>query len=384
MKNNNTKDTPTQFEGNREKKEPSGRPPSAKKPPLLRRFFTALDNFFQKLLAAADHEGLFFKGQRPTAECLTKSAEEYQRAKYEKKRKKAFVFIGLCVAVLVLYILALVAGRDESTAAGAFVATHVFNRHNDGNRFALTLVYFVLGFVLINLAQFFIKLLGGKKSKRSQTIAALLSNLTKYIGYAVVIGILLSVWGVDAIIIGAVFAALSIAIGFGAQGLVGDLIAGLFLIFESAIQVGDFVTFDEFRGEVLEVGIRTTRLKSILGDVKVINNSELKAFVNMSMHRSLVVCDITIEYSENIERVEKIIKDNLVAIGNAITAINDGPWYKGLAKFSERGVVLKIAAKCDENDRMQAERDLNRELKLLFDKHNVKIAVPIISVDTLR
>jgi small conductance mechanosensitive channel len=271
--------------------------------------------------------------------------------------------------VLGCYIVAFVLERTlgENSAFRNLISTHVFNRNGDGNTLIRTALTILVGFLIINSIRFVIKIFGNAENKRRQTIVVLLANLSKYIGYTVVLGILLSVWGVSDAIIAVVFAALGIAVGFGAQGLIGDLIAGLFLIFENAIQVGDYVTFDNFRGEVVEVGIRTTRLKNIVGDVKIINNSELRAFVNMSMHRSVAICDITIEYGENIEKVEGIIK-------------TDGPWYKGVSEFTSRGVMLKITAKCDEKDRYQTDRDLNREFKLLFDKNKIKIALPVVEV----
>jgi small conductance mechanosensitive channel len=70
----------------------------------------------------------------------------------------------------------------------------------------------------------------------------------------------------------------------------------------------------------------------------------------------------------------------MLKIGDSIPAINDGPWYKGVAEFTDRGVSIKVMAKCNEEDRPQTIRDLNRELKLLFDKHKIKVAVPKIEI----
>jgi len=313
---------------------------------------------------------------------MTKSAEEYQKAKHAGKVRKVTIFFVICLIAAAVYVLALLAGPifGSGSKIAMLVDEHIFNKFGDANPFVTTVIYIFLGYIIITLLMFAISIFAIKGSKRRKTIVALITSLVKYIGYAILVVLLLNTWNVDPTIIAALIAALGIAIGFGAQGLVGDLLSGLFLIFENAIKVGDYVTFDEFRGEVVDVGIRTTRLRSPLGDVKVINNSELKAFVNMSMHRSVAICDITIEYGENILKVEKIINDNLPNIADRIPEINDGPWYKGVAEFSERGVVLKITAKCNEENRFQVTRDLNRQMKLIFDKHKIKIAVRKIEV----
>jgi small conductance mechanosensitive channel len=187
-------------------------------------------------------------------------------------------------------------------------------------------------------------------------------------------------WDIDQTILAAFIAALGIAIGFGAQGLIGDLLTGLFLIFENSLQVGDIITVGDFRGEVEEVGIRTTKLKSVVGDVKVINNSEFKSFINMTMHRSVAACELVIEYDEDIERVERVIAEHIPVLAEKYPIISEGPYYKGIFEFNEKGVKLKVVAKCHETERLQLERDLNREFKLLFDLHKIRLAVPKIEL----
>ncbi|MCL2540458.1 MAG: mechanosensitive ion channel family protein [Firmicutes bacterium] len=310
-------------------------------------------------------------------EPMTKSAQEYENKKRASKVKGIIIFISVCAVALVVFILAISAKAVFGAGSDitAFIDKHIFNEGNEGNPIISSIIVLVLGYIAVTLLQFIIKLFAIKGSKRRKTIVSLFVSLAKYIGYVIVVIMLLNTWHVDPTIIAALIAALGIALGFGAQGLIGDLLSGLFLIFEDSIKVGDYVTFEDYRGEVVDVGIRTTRIKSPLGDVKVINNSELKSFVNMSMHRSMAICDVTIEYGENIERVEKVINANLLNIADAIPAVNDGPWYKGVQEFSERGVVLRITAKCNEEDRYQVIRDMNREVKRIFDKNNIKIAL---------
>ena len=88
------------------------------------------------------------------------------------------------------------------------------------------------------------------------------------------------------------------------------------------------------------------------------------------------MCDVNIEYGENLERVEGLISDKIKEIADKYAVITDGPYYKGVAAFNEKGVLLRIIAKCNGDERFQLERDLNREFKILFDDHNVRLAVP--------
>jgi len=311
---------------------------------------------------------------------VAKNEAEHLLRKRKKKIKNAIVFCCFCVVVFAVYVAAFIVDALVSPTIGIarFAREYIIN--NDGHPIIQTSITVALGYIIITVSHFFIKLLARGANKRRKTLVTLAASFVKYIGYIIVLVILFNIWELDTAILAAVIAALGIALGFGAQGLVSDLLTGVFLIFENSLQVGDIISYNNYRGEVEEIGIRTSKIRHVNGNVKVINNSELKVFVNMSMHRSVAVCDVTIEYGENIERVETIIKDYIPRIAEKYEIISDGPHYKGLSEFNEKGVILRIIAKCHEVERLQLERDLNREFKLLFDKHSIRLAVPKIEL----
>jgi small conductance mechanosensitive channel len=238
-----------------------------------------------------------------------------------------------------------------------------------------------LGYIAITVLHFLIKLFAKSKNKRRKTIITLIASLLKYTGYLFIIILLFNIWQLSAAILAAIIASLGIAVGFGAQGIISDLLTGVFLIFENSLHVGDIITVEGFRGEVEEIGIRTTKFTSATGDVKVINNSELKRFINMSVHRSMAICNFTIEYGENLKRVEEFIAEKIEEIASSYEVITDGPYYIGVVEFNERGVMLRIIAKCEEAKRMQLERDLNREFKLHFDANQIRLAIPTLQLE---
>lgn len=217
-------------------------------------------------------------------------------------------------------------------------------------------------------------------SNRRKTVLGLVASFVKYIGALVILTVLLGVWGVNTVALVAGIGILGLIVGLGAQNLIGDILAGLFIVFENNFQVGDIVTVDDFRGEVMEIGLRTTRIKSPVGDVKVINNSSIRTIINMSRLPSFALVDITIDYSENLERVEQLIDSALFGFAQRLPAITNEPEYLGVCEFSSRGVVMRFKAECEEVNRLQLTRDLNRELKLLFDRNKIKIAVEQVEV----
>ncbi|WP_010244365.1 mechanosensitive ion channel family protein [Acetivibrio cellulolyticus] len=212
-----------------------------------------------------------------------------------------------------------------------------------------------------------------KKSKKGVTVIKLLDSFIKYACGIAVVFVVLSAFGVDTGTLLAGAGILGLAVGLGAQSLIEDIIAGLFLVFEKTFNVGDIVVIGGFRGTVKEIGIRTIKIVDIGGDTKIINNSKAGDIINMTNHLSLAVCDVEIEYGESLERVESILSENLQSIGSRIEGIVEGPFYKGIGTLGANGVGLKIIANCRELDKFQITRDLNREIKLLFDEHNISI-----------
>ena len=212
--------------------------------------------------------------------------------------------------------------------------------------------------------------------KKGKAIVEILCSLVKYAAVIVLLFFVLRAFGVDTSAILAGIGILGLVVGLGAQPLIADILAGLFIVFEGVFDVGDIIVYGGFRGTVKEIGIRTTQIVDTSGNVKIINNSNLKEVINMTNQLSLAVCDIGIEYGESLERVEAIMKDELPKIKAAIPDIKEGPFYKGVASLADSAVVIRFAAQCEEGARYQVERDMNRQFKLAFDRNNINIPFP--------
>jgi small conductance mechanosensitive channel len=174
---------------------------------------------------------------------------------------------------------------------------------------------------------------------------------------------------------------LTLVVGIGAQPLIADIIAGIFIIFEDEYHVGEIVTINDFRGTVLEIGIRSTKLLDAAGNIKIINNSSIGDVINLSRELSLAVVDCDFPYDVPVELVETILMDHFEAIAKNIPAIKEGPYYKGVCMFKDSNVTIKIVAKCLEEDRFQVERDLNREYRRLLTEHGIDIAYPQVVIN---
>ena len=215
-----------------------------------------------------------------------------------------------------------------------------------------------------------------KPLKKGKAIVEITCSLVKYVAVIVLLFFVLKAFGVNTSAILAGIGILGLIVGLGAQPLIADILAGLFIVFEGVFDVGDIIVYNGFRGTVKEIGIRTTQILDTSGNIKIVNNSNLKEVINMTNQLSLAVCDIGIEYGESLERVEAIMKNEFPKIKAAIPDIKEGPFYKGVAELADSAVVIRFAALCAEGARYQVERDMNRQFKLAFDKNNINIPFP--------
>lgn len=212
-----------------------------------------------------------------------------------------------------------------------------------------------------------------ERTNKGKTITILISSVLKYVAAVVALILILTVLGVDTAALITSASILTLVVGLGCQSLVSDIVAGVFLLIEDDVEVGDIVHINGFRGTIKQIGLRRTIVESGAGDISIVRNSEISTLINNSARLSLIAIDVGIEYSEDLQRVEKILNDNMSNIAKAIPEIKEGPFYKGVSNLGNSSVDLKILCKCKEADRYQVERDLNRSIKLLFDEHNINI-----------
>ena len=235
---------------------------------------------------------------------------------------------------------------------------------------AIVVVYVVIA-VLSSLFLWFAKSMNAK----GETIFRLLANVVKFVGFIGSIYYCLGCLGVDTTTLLASAGILTVIVGLGANSIVTDILAGLLIVFEGEFQVGDIVTIGGVRGTVLEIGVRTTKIKDGSGNVKVFANRNVSDVLNMTKDYSVVALDVSVYFGGSLDDVEQQLVKSLPAIRQNIPAITNGPFYKGLDKVYGSVAEFKVVASCAESDIGQVERDLRRELqRVLKDYSGVSIA----------
>lgn len=256
-------------------------------------------------------------------------------------------------------------------------------------------VYFILKivmtFISIFIAGFFVKL--SKKviykgfakfsiERHSDTAASLLSSLTKYIIYFIVLCNVLVMWGVNITSILALGGAVSVAVGLGAQDIIKDMMAGLFIITENQFGVGDIVELNGFSGTVEAIGIRTTRIRNADGNVHIVPNGQISVVTNMSKGFNRAIVDISVAYGEDIDRVFAVLKDEFKKIFDSkiIEGIIDEAQVWGINELAESAVVIRVVADSEIGENWRIERELRKHILKRFEKEKIEIPFPHIVV----
>ena len=218
---------------------------------------------------------------------------------------------------------------------------------------------------------------------RGETIGHLLVSIVRYGGTIGSVFYCLYLVGVDSGSLLASAGILSLVIGLGAQSLIKDIIAGIFIVFEGEFRVGDIVTISDFRGTVMDIGLRTTKIMSPEGNIKIFNNSDISGVLNMTKETSVASTIISIEYGQDIEYVEAVLAKELPKLKNKNDMIVDGPTYLGVQELKDSGVDLMIIARCAEQNIRDVRRYLNKEVLQIFYRNGINVPFPNVTLSQL-
>ncbi|HXH09596.1 MAG TPA: mechanosensitive ion channel family protein [Alphaproteobacteria bacterium] len=220
---------------------------------------------------------------------------------------------------------------------------------------------------------------GGEASKKRKTLIPLLGKTVRYAALFVGAMVALHQIGVNVTPILAGVGILGLAVGFGAQTLVKDIINGLFILFEDSIAVGDVVVVKGTGGLVEAVNLRTIRLRDLQGSVHVIPNSQVETITNMTKDFSYYLLDVGVAYRED--------TDEVIAILREIDAgMRQDPAYAadmlepieilGVDRFTDSAVIVRARLKTKPIRQWNVGREFNRRMKKLFDARGIEIPFP--------
>lgn len=219
---------------------------------------------------------------------------------------------------------------------------------------------------------------GDPRQQRAATLGNLLQSAAHYVVWPITAIMVLSEVGLD---VGALLAAAGVAglaIGFGAQTLVKDVIGGIFLLFDNIIQVGDLVNVDGMIGTVESIGVRLVKVRKFDGELVMIPAGEIRTFGNKSVGWTRAIVPVGLSYDQDIDAILPVMKQVAEnwAEENRNILLEDEPQVQSIMDFGDSAITARIVVQLQPGEQYAAERDLRYRLKQEFDQQGVEIPFP--------
>ena len=216
--------------------------------------------------------------------------------------------------------------------------------------------------------------------KKSQTVCGLINNLIKYFIVIVDFVMILDIFGIDTKTLVASLGVVGLVAGLAVQDTLKDFVAGMSIILENQYRVGDFITVKGFRGEVIALGIKSTKIKAYTGEVMIIANHLIEEVINHSLDKSLAIVDIPVSYDTNIDKLTDVLNSLFTKLNGNIEGLKGDIKILGLESYADSSLIYRIVADTVPMMHFQVERDLRKAIKSELDKKGIEIPFPQVVV----
>ncbi len=290
---------------------------------------------------------------------------------------KARMVCVICLAVLIILVFKLV--EEMGTDLGGDSLTQYILQGDwmrGFNLFALCAILIVcaMATILIIFTREVFQLLAKVLDDKSETVLRLVYSLLRYGIVLCAVYFVFGYLGFDARTRLTSLGIVSLALSFGAQALVADVISGISIVFEGSFKVGDIVEIEGYRGTVQEIGVRTTKLLGRGDNIKIINNNVIKNVLNLSRLNSWYPLEVKVSVNESLEKIEEVLGRALPEIGKRYEdVIIGGPYFKGVLLILAGSMTLSILAECREEDYHKVGRILNGEVQNVLRSAGIEI-----------
>ena len=290
-------------------------------------------------------------------------------------------FIILLASVgFILYIWEFDLSNYLGNAWDGFV---VILNESIGKLISSALVIFI-AMLILRISKITVKRIGqkpGPNQRRKRTVARVIRSITKYTIGILSILIILSMWGVNVAPALAGLGILGLVIGLGAQKFINDLIAGFFIIFEHHFDVGDKIEVKGFKGEVIDIGLKTTKLKNWKNEILILSNGEIASLINFSKDLSVAAVDFSISYKEDMQKTMDLLNAELPKLKLQFPEIVEDPQVIGVTNLNTSSVDMRVTCKTLNEQHYGVERTIRKRIKELLDEHNIEIPFPQIVIN---
>ncbi|GAA2438856.1 mechanosensitive ion channel family protein [Actinomadura vinacea] len=222
-------------------------------------------------------------------------------------------------------------------------------------------------------------LLNQRRAQRARTMGSVLRSIASIVVMGTALFSVLGQMGVNLAPVLASATVIGMAVGFGAQNIVKDFLAGLFMLLEDQYGVGDVIDVGSAKGTVEAVTLRVTRMRDVNGVVWYVPNGEIKKVGNESQNWGQAVLDIPVDIGEDVEKVKQLLKDTADELAVAPKwdeLILEEPSVWGVQALAGDAVVVRLVLKTAPGQQADVSRELRERVKKSFDEAGVVVATP--------
>lgn len=240
---------------------------------------------------------------------------------------------------------------------------------------SLWLIYFIFNRIIRKMIKSKQRI-KGINSKKNKTMLSLLNNLVKY--FLIVIGLvmILNVYGVNTSSLIASLGVASAVIALAFQDTLKDFLAGIFIVIEDQYDIGDTVTINGFKGEVVGVGLRTTKLKAYTGEYCFIANHNVGDVINHSLSKSLAIVNVQVSYDADLDEVDKILTNFCKKLTKDLPDLKGNVNLDGIDELADSGITYRISVETKPLKNIEIARKIRKEVKMELDRNNIEIPFP--------
>ncbi len=220
-----------------------------------------------------------------------------------------------------------------------------------------------------------------KHEQRSRkTVILLVKNSIKVVTIIISVLIILQIFGVNTTALVAGVGAASLVIGLAFQDLLKDFLVGAAIILESQFAIGEIVEINGFKGEVIGLSLKSTRIKSSNGEVCIISNRTISKVTNYSLSDSLVAVNIGVSYDTDLKKVESVLSELCIKLNDEIKEIKSDVILDGIDSLGDSAVIFRLSCNCSAKNVAVVKRRILKEIKVALDKNKINIPFPQIEV----
>lgn len=245
----------------------------------------------------------------------------------------------------------------------------------------IILISIVIYLIIKNIIDRIFRIKNDRVDKRkSKTINSLINNLIKYFIIVVDIVMVLDIFGIDTKTLIASLGVVGLVAGLAVQDTLKDFVAGISIILENQYRVGDTITVKGFRGEVIDLGIKSTKIKAYTGEIMIIANHLIEEVINHSLEKSVAIVDIPVSYNTDIDFLEDILSRFCKDLNGSIKGLKGDIELLGVQSYDDSSITYRVIVDTVPMAYLQVERDLKKAIKKCLDENNIEIPFPQVVV----